>query len=60
MEKIGEVFANVLRLAAGSRIDRDGNITVLPTVSYQPEYDVQYLNGAVFGVYADEALFMAA
>ena len=52
VEKIGEVFANVLAIA-GSRIDRDGNITVLPTV-YQPEYDVQYLNGAVFGVYADE------
>ena len=52
VEKIGEVFANVLAIA-GSSIDRDGNITVLPTV-YQPEYDVQYLNGAVFGVYADE------
>ena len=52
VEKVGEVFANVLAIA-GSRIDHDGNITVLPTV-YQPEYDVQYLNGAVFGVYADE------
>jgi uncharacterized surface anchored protein len=52
VEKIGEVFANVLAIA-GSRIDRDGNITVLPTI-YHPEYDVQYLNGAVFGVYADE------
>ena len=52
VEKTGEIFSNVTAVGGGY-IDENGNDITLPT-TYQPEYSVSGLSGAVFEIYADE------
>lgn len=52
VEKTGEIFSNVTAIGGGYT-DENGNDVVLPT-TYQPEYSVSGLSGAVFEIYADE------
>lgn len=52
VEKTGEIFSNVTAVGGGYT-DENGNDVVLPT-TYQPEYSVSGLSGAVFEIYADE------
>ena len=52
VEKTGEIFSNVTAVGGGYT-DENGNDITLPT-TYQPEYSVSGLSGAVFEIYADE------
>ena len=52
VEKTGEIFSNVTAVGGGYT-DENGNDVALPT-TYQPEYSVSGLSGAVFEIYADE------
>lgn len=52
VEKTGEIFSNVTSVGGGYT-DENGKDITLPT-TYQPEYSVSGLSGAVFEIYADE------
>ena len=52
VEKTGEIFSNVTAVGGGYT-DENGKDITLPT-TYQPEYSVSGLSGAVFEIYADE------